>query len=77
MAKRIKIGTRISHTLFGGGFYEGKVIGIESCPVGQKNGTPIKSVTMGQIEKGSREYVLDIDNGHWCYGTQVKGIVEG
>jgi hypothetical protein len=77
MAKKIKIGTKISHTLFGGGFYEGKVVSIECCPVGQKYGTPVDSVTMEQIKKGTHEYVLDIDNGHWCYGTQVKGIVEG
>ena len=77
MEKKIEIGTKISHTLFGGGFYEGNVIGIERCPVGQKYGTPVDSVTMEQINKGTHEYVLDIDNGHWCYGEQVKGIVEG
>jgi hypothetical protein len=72
MAKSVKVGTKIKHTLFGGGSYEGVVKSIEKCKDGEKYGTMVSSMPM---EKRSRNYVLDLDNGHWCYGNQVLSIV--
>lgn len=72
MAKSVKVGTKIKHTLFGGGSYEGVVNGIEKCKDGEKYGNPISSMSM---DKRSRNYVLDLDNGHWCYGDQVLSVV--
>jgi hypothetical protein len=76
MEKKIEIGTKISCRI-SNTFYDGRVISIECCPAGQKYGTPVDSVTMEEIKKYTHEYVFDLDNGHWCYGEQVKGIVEG
>ena len=72
MVKSVKVGTKIKHTLFGGGSYEGIVKSIEKCKDGEKYGTMVSSMPM---EKRSRNYVLDLDNGHWCYGDQLLSIV--
>ena len=70
--KVVKVGTEIVHTLFGGGSYTAKVLGIEKCPEGSKNGKPVSSMAMRNKD---HNYVLDLDNGHWCYGYQVKEVV--
>jgi hypothetical protein len=76
MAKKqvIKIGTKVKHYSFGGGVHEGAVQSIEKCADGSKYGRSINSMSM---EKRSRNYVIELDNGHWCYGDQVISIVEG
>lgn len=73
MAKSVKVGTKIKHTLFGGGSYEGVVESIEKCKDGEKYGRMVSSMSM---EKRSSNYVLGLDNGHWCYGDQVLSIVK-
>lgn len=75
MAKNqiVKVGTRISHTLFGGGRYDAVVESIEKCPNGLKYGKVVSSMNM---EERSRNYILDLNNGHWCYGSQVLEILD-
>ena len=73
MAKSVKVGTKIKHTLFGGGSYEGVVKSIEKCKDGEKYGTMVSSMP---LDKRSRNYVLDLDNGHWCYGNQVLSVYQ-
>ena len=77
MSKVIKIGTRVKHTLFGGGEYEGVVERIEECETGSKSGKSIEQVDFDKrvdYEAGT-ECIFDLDNGHWCYGSQIKEIV--
>ena len=69
----VKVGTKIKHTLFGGTICEGVVNGIEKCKYGEKYGKAVKTMKMSDK---SRCYVLDIDNGHWCYGDQVVEIIK-
>ncbi len=73
-SKSVKVGTKIKHYLFGGTICEGVVQSIEKCENGSKYGRIISSMPM---ENRSRSYVLDVDNGHWCYGDQVISIVKG
>lgn len=70
--KVVKIGTKVKHSLFGGGIYEGVVESIEKCKYGEKYGKPVG--TMRMADK-NRQYVLGLDNGHWCYGDQVISII--
>ena len=69
-AKRIKVGTKIRHKLFGGDICEGVVESIEKCKMGEKYGTTVSSAPMG-----AGNYVLCLDNGHWCYGDQAISII--
>lgn len=73
MENSVKVGTKINHTLFGGGSFQAIVLGIEKCKDGEKYGTSVISMPM---DNRSRTYVLTLDNGHWCYGDQVLSIVE-
>ena len=75
MAKNqvVKVGTKITHTLFGGGRYDAIVERIEKCPNGSKYGKVVSSMKM---ENRSRNYVLELNNGHWCYGDQVLAILD-
>lgn len=69
----VKVGTEIVHTLFGGGRFNAKVIGIEKCKDGCKYGKPVSRMN---LKDKSRNYVLDLDNNHWCYGDQVLEVIE-
>lgn len=69
-AKRIKVGMKIRHKLFGGEICVGVVQGIEKCRPGEKSGTCVSSAPVG-----AGNYILDLDNGHWCYGDQVISII--
>lgn len=69
--KKIKVGTKIRHKLFGGDICEGTVESIERCRMGEKYGTPVSSAPIG-----AGNYVLCLDNGHWCYGDQVISIIK-
>lgn len=70
-AKRIKAGMKISHKLFSGDICEGVVKSIEKCRMGEKYGTPVSSAPIG-----AGNYVLCLDNDHWCYGDQVISIIK-
>lgn len=69
-AKRIKTGMKIRHRLFGGETCVGVVESIEKCKPGEKYGNPV-----GSAPVGAGNYVLCLDNGHWCYGDQVISII--
>lgn len=73
MKKSVKIGTKVKHTLYGGGYYEGVVESIEKCEDGEKYGELVDSMPM---RKKCENYVLCLNNGHWCYGYQVLEILE-
>ena len=49
-----------------------KVTGIEWCAVGLKNGRPISRIKWDKVD--SRQVVVNLDNGHWAYGTQISEI---
>ena len=69
-AKRIKTGMKIRHRLFGGETCVGVVESIEKCKPGEKYGKSVASAPVG-----AGNYVLCLDNGHWCYGDQVISII--
>lgn len=73
MERTIKVGDRIRHSLFSGTTLEGKVIGITKCFKGSKQGTDVQSMPFNSYD---RSYILDIDNGHWCYDNQVIKVLE-
>lgn len=70
----VKVGTKVKHTLFNGGSYEGVVKSIELCKRGEKYGKVVSSMLMR--DRSSMNYVLTLDNGHWCYGEQVLSIIQ-
>ncbi len=45
---------------------------IEVCVEGRKEGRKVSSVEWSDVS--SRKIVVDLDNGHWAYGTQLKEI---
>jgi hypothetical protein len=47
-----------------------KITGMEWCKVGSKEGRPIKHIDWDKAN--SRQLVVDLDNGHWAYGTQLS-----
>ena len=51
---------------------EAVVNSIEKCEDGCKEGREVSSVDWSDVD--SRNYVIDLDNGHWCYGTQITEI---
>lgn len=73
-SNKVKVGTKIRHRVFGGKVYEGVVESIEKCKYGEKNGKSVSSMDMDNGSKGN--YVLCVDNGHWCYGDQVLSIIK-
>ena len=51
------------------------VTGIELVEPGQKEGgVPVEAVPWSAVE---REVVVDLDNGHWAYGTQLDPVKGG
>ena len=57
-----------------------RVVSIEKCKCGTKEGTPIDEVDFnlrgGNLGEGY-EYVFSLDNHRWCYGSQITKTVEG
>jgi hypothetical protein len=49
-----------------------KITGIEICKEGDKCGRQVDEVSWDKVD--SRRIVLDLDNGHWSYGTQISKI---
>lgn len=68
MAK-LKVGDTVNwHGAFGREpAKEAKVESIELCKPGQKHGEPVNSVDWENV----KNVVVDLDNGHWAYGTQL------
>lgn len=70
----IKIGSKV---LYKGEFGRGvatevKVEGMELVPDGEKYGTPISEIDFSR----KNNVVFDLDNGHWCYGSQVVKLIQ-
>lgn len=70
----IKIGSKVLYRGCFGMYSPTEVVvtGIERSDYKRdKYGKPVDSVPFGE-----REYcVFDLDNGHWCYGEQIDGLV--
>ena len=71
MNKTLKIGDEV---IWKGGFgmdkpKVAKVEGIEHTR-GGKYGDSVEEISWTKVR--DREVVLDLDNGHWCYGSQVR-----
>lgn len=49
-----------------------KVTTIEVCPQGEKYGKSQSRISWDKIQELGRRVVLNLDNGHWCYGTQIS-----
>lgn len=49
---------------------EAKIVGMEWCQLGVKNGIRTSNIDWGKAN--SRQLVVDLDNGHWAYGTQLS-----
>lgn len=67
---KIRIGSKINHTLFGGEKCTGVVEDLQICRQGMKEG---RSVATADVSK--HHGVIDLDNGHWCYFDQVTSVV--
>jgi hypothetical protein len=48
----------------------GVVDSIEKCKVGEKYGKPVSSAPFG-----AGNYTFGLDCGNWCYGDQIRAIV--
>lgn len=48
---------------------DAKVQGIEKCKPGSKYGNQVDSIDWSKVD---RSVVVDLDNGHWAYGDQIK-----
>ena len=49
------------------------VTGMQKCPNGSKYGKDINSADWNVVKSG-RTIVVDLDNGHWAYGSQLTPI---
>lgn len=49
-----------------------KVQGITDNKNGSKGGPSIKSIPWAKID--GRNIIVDLDNGHWAYGDQLRRI---
>ncbi len=67
------LGTTLIHmAIFGNDApKKARVEGIEVCPSGSKYGDQVEEV---EWSKCGRNVVVDLDNGTWAYGTQIKPI---
>ena len=67
---RLKVGDKV---IWRGGWgfdppETAKVKGIEMNCV-NKEGTPIRSIDWSKVN--TRSVIVNLDNGHWAYGTQI------
>jgi hypothetical protein len=74
MNSNLKVGNSV---YWSGGFGNdtpkiAKVLSIQWCEVGSKYGDKQSNIEWNRVN--SRQVVLDLDNGHWCYGTQVEQV---
>jgi hypothetical protein len=53
---------------------EAIVESIQLCAVGSKYGKTVQSVDWKTVRGGNRGIIVDLDNGHWAYGTQLTEI---
>ena len=73
MCKKLIVGDTIRYKMWDGTMTTAKVLGIEICRQGEKEGgRPVQSATI----KDNRNIVLDLDNQHWAYAYQIKEIIK-
>lgn len=54
----------------------GKIVGIEEVRPNEKYGHDCLEANIGSRSDDRRfKYVIDLDNGHWCYAHQIKCLV--
>lgn len=70
MARQLKIGDSITYKMWSGETATATVLGIEICKEGHKSGRPVSKC---DIDRHSN-IVLDLDNSHWAYASQIKTI---
>lgn len=46
-----------------------KVLGIQYCEVDEKYGEEVQDINWNDVKDHA---VVDLDNGHWAYGSQLK-----
>lgn len=66
---KIKIGDKITHSLFGGEICTGIVENIQICRQGEKSGRSVKSADVSK-----HHGVIDLQE-HWCYFDQVIEVL--
>lgn len=70
--RTLKVGDEV---MWCGGFgidppQRAKVTGIELCELGEKYGDPVEEVEWSKHDR----IVVDLDNGHWARGHQIRPI---
>ena len=70
-SKRIKVGNEVAFTTFSGKEFTAKVVSIEHCSRGEKNGRRVDSAPFGC----DKDYTFILSNGKWCYGYQIVSII--
>lgn len=68
--KKLKVGDTVMWSgEFGASVHKpAKVMSIELCRNGDKYGEPVNEVDWSQKDS----ITVDLDNGHWAYGDQIK-----
>ena len=55
----------------------GKIVGIEKVRPNEKYGHDCLEANIGSRDDDRRfSYVIDMDNGHWCYAHQIARKVD-
>lgn len=75
--KTLKKGSLIEYVdSFGhGNTRQAKIESIERVPYGEKYGDSVTEANFDDVQK-SDQYVIDLDNGKWAYGHQIKALIE-
>ena len=74
MTDKIKVGSKV---MWRGSFgraepVEAEIECIQRVAQGCKTGTVVNSLSWSTIN--GRNVVIDLTNGHWCYGNQISPI---
>lgn len=74
--KMIEIGTKVKANIQGKDIIAG-VTNIQRCECGEKYGEDIDSVELSEAQKScDYDYTISLDCHKWCYGEQVKEIID-
>jgi hypothetical protein len=79
MEQSITPGSRVIYAAaFGAGPRQAATVRqIDICAPGAKEGTPVARISASFLAQRRDEVhaVLDLDDGHWCYGSQVLAVL--
>lgn len=59
---------------FGPAKVEGITLVVQQGDKGERSGQPVRRIAWELVEQNWA--VVDLSNGHWCYGDQVSPVVE-